>query len=192
MTEIILSILFSILVVFLICCAILLIVLSLVNKSLLCAKIYYFFFEHDDWLLYERAKKQGIQHYLNVHHLKQFGKKWKELKVEYGIINDDFSNIDESTSNLIISKFDELSNNYHYKEYHNVAENIKSDDIVLVGELFGEKLTIQIGYDSTTSRRALYNQPMVRDILKGCEIWANGKTDNIKRLLVNPKDVISF
>lgn len=192
MTEIILSILFSIIVVFLICCAILLIVLSLVNKSLLCAKIYTFIFEHKEWLLYRKIKKQGIQHYLNVHHLKQFGKKWKELKKEYGIINDDFSNIDENTSNIIISKFDELSNNYHYKEYHNVVESIKSSDVILVGNLFNEKLSIQIGYDSTVSHGVLYNQPMVRDILKRHEIWANGKTDNIKRLLVNPKEVVSF
>ena len=84
---------------------------------------------------------------MNVHHLKQFSKKWEELKKEYGVINDDFSNIDENTKNILISKFDELSENYHYKEYHNVTEIIKSDDVVLVGDLFNEKLSIQIGYD---------------------------------------------
>ena len=31
--------------------------ISLADKSLLSAKIYTFIFEHDDWLLYKKAKK---------------------------------------------------------------------------------------------------------------------------------------
>lgn len=160
-------------------------IIGMSNKLLLCAKIYTFIFEIDDWKLYKKIKKQGIQHYLNVYHLKQFTKKWEELKKEYSIINDDFSNIDKITSHIIMMKFEELSEDYHYKEYHNVTENIKSNDVVLVGELFGDKLTIQIGYDSTF-RRALYNQPMVRDILRGHDDYV------FKLLLKLPQQVISF
>jgi hypothetical protein len=186
MTQIFSTILLSIFIVVLIGCAIMLTVLFLAPKSLLCAKIYTFIFEHDDWKLYKKIKKQGIQHYLNVHHLKQFTNKWKELKAEYGIINDDFSNIDENTSNIIMSKFDKLSEECHYKEYHNVTESIKSDDVVLVGELFGNKLTIQIGYDPTISHGALYNQPMIREILNGHDEYV------FKIILKQPQQVISF
>lgn len=156
------------------------------KRLLLSAKIYTFIFEHDEWKLYKKMKKQGIQHYLNVYHLKQFIKKWEELKAKHGIITDDFSNIDEFTGNIIMSKFDELSEYYHYKEYHNVTESINIDDVVLVGELFGGELTIQIGYDSTISRGALYNQPMVRDIIKSCDGYV------FKNLLQHPQQVISF
>lgn len=164
----------------------LLFIIGMSQKLLLCAKIYTFIFEHDDWKLYKKIKKQGIQHYLNVHHLKQFSKKWEELKKEYGVINDDFSNIDEDTKNILISKFDKLSEECHYKEYHNVTENIKSDDVVLVGELFGDKLTIQIGYDPTISHGALYNQPMIREILNGHDEYV------FKIILKQPQQVISF
>lgn len=161
-------------------------IIGMSNKLLLCAKIYTFIFEHDDWKLYKKIKKQGIQHYLNTYHLKQFSKKWEELKKEYGIINDDFSCIDVDTENILQSKFDELSEDYHYKEYHNVTEIIESDDVVLVCELFGDDLTIQIGYDSTISHGALYNQPMVRDILKGHDDYV------FKIILKDPQQVISF
>lgn len=193
MTQIFLTILLSIFIIVLIDCAIMLTVLSLAPKSLLCAKIYTFIFEHENWLLYKKIKKQGIQHYLNVHHLKQFINKWKELKAEYGIINNDFSNIDENTSNIIMSKLDELSEYYHYKEYHHVTESIKSDDVVLMGELFSEKLSIQIGYDSTMSRGVLYNQPMVKDIIKSqVNTRFHGKDNVYELLLKYPKEIISF
>jgi hypothetical protein len=156
------------------------------NKLLLSAKIYTFIFEHKEWLIYKKIKKQGIQHYLNVHHLKQFAKKWAELKEQYGVINDDFSYLDEDTKNILISKFDKLSEECHYKEYHNVTENINSDDVVLVGELFGNKLTIQIGYDPTISHGALYNQPMIREILNGHDEYV------FKIILKQPQQVISF
>jgi hypothetical protein len=164
----------------------LLFIIGMSHKLLLCAKIYTFIFEHKEWLIYKKMKKQGIQHYLNTYHLKQFAKKWAELKEQYGVINDDFSYLDEDTKNILISKFDELSENYHYKEYHNVTEIIKSDDVVLVGDLFNEKLSIQIGYDSTMSRGALYNQPMVREILKGHDEYV------FKIILKQPQQVISF
>lgn len=193
MTQIFSTILLSIFIIVLIGCAIMLTVLSLAPKSLLCAKIYTFIFEHENWLLYKKIKKQGIQHYLNVHHLKQFINKWKELKAEYGIINNDFSNIDENTSNIIMSKLDELSEYYHYKEYHHVTESIKSDDVVLMGELFSEKLSIQIGYDSTMSRGVLYNQPMVKDIIKSQVNTRFYGKDNVYELLLKyPKEIISF
>lgn len=159
------------------------------NKLLLSAKIYTFIFEHDVWKLYKKMKKQGIQHYLNTYHLKQFAKKWEELKEQYGVINDDFSYLDEDTKNILISKFDKLSEECYYKEYHNVTESINSDDVVLVGDvcdLFNEKLAIQIGYDSTMSRGALYNQPMVRDIIKGHDEYV------FKIILKTPQQVISF
>lgn len=185
MTEIILSILVSILVVFLICCAILLIVLSLVNKSLLCAKFYCFFFESDNWLLYERAKKQGIQHYLNGHHFSQFYDEWDKVKDEYGIVNDDFSNIDEKVADELLSKYDKLAEKYNYKEYYEVGKNINDNDIVLSLSMYSERLYICAG-DSV--KNTLHWEPMVKDVIKS----QLTKDRVFYALLVDPKMVISF
>lgn len=189
MTEIILPILLYVFVVAAIISAIVLIAISFANKSLLCAKIYCFFFELDDWLLYEKAKKQGIQHYLNGHHFSQFYDEWNKVKDEYGIVNDDFSNIDEKVADELLSKHNELAEKYNYKEYNEVNKNINDDDVVLSLSMFSEQLYICAG-DSV--KNTLHWEPMIKDILNGREIWTNGKTDNIKKLLTNPKEVISF
>jgi hypothetical protein len=188
MTEIILTILFYIFVVAIISCAIVLITIYLVPKSLLCDKIYCFFFEHDDWLLYKKAKKQGIQHYLNGYHFSQFYEEWNKVKDEYGIVDDNFIGIDEKVAYELLSKHSELAEKYHYKEYHEVSDSINDDDIVLSLNMYSEQLCIYVG----NSKNLLHWKPMMKDILNGCEIWANGKTDNIKGLLTNPKEVISF
>ena len=99
MTEIILPILVYVFVVAIIIITIVLISISLSNKSLLCAKFYCFFFDQDNWLLYERAKKQGIKHYLNGHHFSQFNVAWEKVKDEYGVINNNFLKLDEETRN---------------------------------------------------------------------------------------------
>ena len=160
-----------------------LVIIGMSNKLLFCAKIYTFIFEHDVWLLYKKAKKQGIQHYLNAYHLKQFGTKWEEFKEKYTIINDDFSKLDDNTSNIMISKFDKLAEEYHYKEYHDVTEIINSNDVVLVGEVFS---IIQTGYASTRSNIVLYNKLMIEDIIKKHDAYV------FKVLLENPQQVISF
>lgn len=189
MTEIILTILFTIFIVGFICIAIVLITMSLVNKSLLCTKFYCFLFEHDDWLLYKKAKKQGIQHYLNGHHFSQFYDEWNKVKDEYGIVNDDFSNIDEKIADELLSKHNELAEKYNYKEYNEANNSINDDDIVLSLNMYSGILCIGVG---DRFKNILHWKPMIKDILMGHEIWANGKTDNIKRLLTNPKEVASF
>ena len=192
MTEIILTILFTIFIVGFICIAIVLIAISLVHKSLLCAKFYCFFFEHDDWLLYKKAKKQGIQHYLNGHHLSQFHEAWNMVKEEYGVDNisaADYLKLDKEITNALLSKYNELSEKYYYKEYNDTYERINDDDIVLSLSMDSGILCISVG---DKSKNILHWKPMIKDILIGHEIWANGKTDNIKRLLTNPKEVISF
>lgn len=189
MTEIILPILLYVFVVAAIIISIVLIAISLVNKSLLCAKFYCFFFEQDDWLLYEKAKKQGIQHYLNGHHFSQFYYEWNKVKDEYGIVDDNFTIIDEKVADELLSKHDELAEKYNYKEYNEVNKNINDDDIVLSLSMYSEQLYLCAG-DSV--KNTLHWEPMVRDILNRCEIWANGKTDNVKRLLTDPKEVVSF
>lgn len=189
MTEIILTILFTIFIVCFICIAIVLISISLVHKSLLCAKFYCFFFEHDDWLLYKKAKKQGIQHYLNGHHFSLFYDEWNNVKEEYGIVEDNFTTINEKVADELLSKHNELSEKYNYKEYNDADKSINDDDIVLSLSMYSELLYICAG---NSAKNALHWKPMVKDILNGCEIWTNGKTDNVKRLLTNPKEVISF
>lgn len=187
--EIILPILLYVFVIAFIIIGIIGITTSLVDKSLFCAKFYCFFFENDDWLLYEKAKKQGIQHYLNGHHFSQFYDEWNKVKDDYGIVNDDFSNIDEKVADELLSKHDELAEKYNYKEYNEVNKNINDDDVVLSLSMFSEQLYICAG---DSDKNTLHWKPMVKDILNGCEIWANGKTDNVKRLLTNPKEVVSF
>lgn len=187
--EIILPILLYVFVIAFIIIGIIGIITSLVDKSLFCAKFYCFFFENDDWLLYEKAKKQGIQHYLNGNHFSQFYDEWNKVKDDYGIVNDDFSNIDEKVADELLSKHDELAEKYNYKEYNEVYNSINDDDIVLSLSMFREQLYICAG---DSDKNTLHWKPMVKDILNGCEIWANGKTDNVKRLLINPKEVISF
>ena len=188
MTKIILTIF----VVVFIIIAIVLIAISLANKSLLCAKFYCFFFEHDDWLLYKKAKKQGIQHYLNGHHLSQFHEAWNKVKEEYGVDNisaDDYLKLDKDIMNALHAKHNELSEKYNYKEYNEANNNINDDDIVLSLNMYCGLLCIGV---SDSAKNILHWKPMIKDILLGHEIWANGKTDNIKRLLTNPKEVISF
>lgn len=189
MTEIILPILLCVFVVASIIIIIVLIAISFANKSLLCTKFYCFFFEHDDWLLYKKAKKQGIQHYLNGYHFSQFYEAWNKVKEEYGVVNNNFLKLDEENKNTFYTKFNKLKEKYYYKEYYETEKNIKDDDIVLSLNMYGERLCIDIG---NSSKNILHWKPMIKDILTGCEIWANGKTDNIKRLLIDPKEVVSF
>ena len=189
MTQIFLTILFWIFVAALICCTIVVVSISFAHKSLLCAKIYTFFFEHDDWLLYKKAKKQGIQHYLNGYHFSQFYKEWNKVKDEYGVYDDNRIAVDETTANKLLAKHDELAEKYNYKEYDDADNSINDDDIVLTLNMFSGLLYIGVGH---RDNGWLHWEPMVKDILKGCEIWANGKTDNAKRLLINPEHVVSF
>lgn len=192
MTQIFLTILFWIFVAALICCAIIVIVTSFVHKSLLCAKIYTFIFEHDDWLLYKKAKKQGIQHYMNGHHFSQFYTEWNKVKDEYGVDNisaADYLKLDKETTNALHTKYNELAEKYNYKEYDDADESINDDDIVLTLNMYSGLLYIGVGHKS---EGWLHWEPMVKDVLKGCEIWANGKTDNAKRLLTHPEHVVSF
>ena len=164
-------------------------VIALAYKSLLCTKIYTFIFEHNDWLLYKKAKKQGIQHYLNGHHLWQFSKEWDKAKVEYGVVDNNFRVLDESTINKLSSKYDELAEKYNYKEYNDAEKSINDEDVVLSLNMYDDQLYIRVG---NGDKGLLTWEPMVKDILKGREIWTNGKTDNIKGLLTNPKMVVSF
>ena len=185
MVQFYLTILFYVLVVAAIIAAIVLIAISFTNKSLLCAKFYCFFFEDDDWLLYERAKKQGIQHYLNGHHFSQFYDEWNKVKDEYGIVNDDFSNIDEKVADELLSKHNELAEKYNYKEYNEVNKNINDDDVVLSLSMFSEQLYICAG-DSV--KNTLHWEPMVKDVIKS----QLTKDRVFYALLVDPKMVISF
>ena len=163
MTEIILPILVYVFVVAVIIITIVLIAISLAHKSLLCAKFYCFFFEHDDWLLYERAKKQGIHHYLNGHHLSQFCEAWDKVKDECGVVNNNFLNLDEETNNTLYTKFDELKEKYYYKEYCETDKSIKDDDIVLSLSMDSGILCIGVG---DKSKNILHWKPMVEDVIK--------------------------
>lgn len=185
MTEIILPILLYVFVVAAIISIIVLIGITFANKSLLCAKFYCFFFENDDWILYEKAKKQGIQHYLNGHHFSQFYDEWDKVKDEYGIVNDDFSNIDEKVADELLSKYDKLAEKYNYKEYDEVNKNINDDDIVLSLSMYSERLYICAG-DSV--KNTLHWEPMVKDVIKS----QLTKDRVFYALLVDPKMVISF
>ena len=185
MTEIILTILFTIFIVGFICIAIVMIAISLVHKSLLCAKFYCFFFEHDDWLLYKKAKKQGIQHYLNGHHLSQFCEAWDKVKDECGVVNNNFLNLDEETNNTLYTKFDELKEKYHYKEYCETDKSIKDDDIVLSLDMCSERLYIYS--EGSEGRKILSFKPMVEDVIK-----SHLTKDRVfYALLANPKMVAS-
>ena len=166
--------------------------ISLADKSLLSAKIYTFIFEHDDWLLYKKAKKQGIQHYLNWHHFSQFYAEWENVKEEYGVDNisaADYLKLDKETTNALQTKYNELSEKYFYKEFKDAYDNINDDDIVLSLIASNKQLRIRVGNEC---KNLLIWESMIKDILLGHEIWANGKTDNIKKLLTNPKEVASF
>lgn len=185
MTEIILPILFYIFVIALIINIIVGITIALVPKSLLCAKFYCFFFEHADWLLYKKAKKQGIQHYLNGHHFSQFYDEWDKVKDEYGIVDDDFTIIDEKVAEELLSKHDELAKKYNYKEYNEVSKNIKDDDIVLSLTMYSGLLCIEAG---NSAKNTLHWEPIVKDVIKS----QLTKDRVFYALLANPKQVISF
>lgn len=183
MTEIILPILVYVFVVAIIIITIVMIAISLSNKSLLCAKFYCFFFENDDWLLYERAKKQGIQHYMNGHHFSQFCEEWSKVKDEYGVVNNNFLKLDEETRNTLYTKFNELKEKYYYKEYIETDKNIKTDDIVLSLNMYSERLYIY----SKGSKGMISLEPMVKDVIK-----SQLKLDSVfYALLANPKMVVS-
>lgn len=183
--QIFLTILFYILVAAFICSATVVIVMSLVPKSLLCAKIYTFIFEHDDWLLYEKAKKQGIQHYLNGHHFSQFYKEWSKVKDECGVVDDNLIALDESTANKLLTKHDELAKKYNYKEYNNTNKIINDDDIVLSLNMYSGRLYIGVG---DSAKNILSWEPMVKDIIKSQVI----KDRVFCALLADPKMVVSF
>ena len=185
MTQIFLTILFYIFVAAFICCVITVIVMSLVPKSLLCAKIYTFIFEHDDWLLYKRAKKQGIQHYINGHHFSKFYKEWNKVKEECGVVNDNFNVLDESVVDKLLAKHEELAEKYHYKEYDNVHKIINDDDIVLSLNMYNGLLDISVG---NSAENILHWGPMVRDVIKSQTI----KDCVFYALLADPKMVVSF
>lgn len=174
MTQIFLTVLFYIFVAAFICSATLVIVMFLVHKSLLCAKIYTFIFEHNDWLLYKKAKKQGIQHYLNGHHLSQFYDEWDKVK---------------ETTNALHTKYNELAEKYHYKEYNDADESIKDDDIVLSLNTYSGQC-ISVG---NSAENILHWEPMVKDIIKSQVNTRFHGWDNVyKLLLTNPKEVVSF
>ena len=188
MTEIILPILFYIFVIALIIITIVSIAISLVNKSLLCAKFYCFFFEQDDWVLYKKAKKQGIQHYLNGHHFSQFYEEWNKVQEEYGVNNisaADYLKLDEKTINALQDKHNELSEKYNYKEYNETDQNIKDDDIVLSLTMYSGLLCIEVG---NNAKNILHWKPMVKDVIKSQLV----KDRVFYALLSNPKQVISF
>lgn len=185
MIQIFLTILFYIFVVAFICCVIVVIAISFVHKSLLCAKIYTFFFEHDDLVLYKKAKKQGIQHYLNGHHFSQFYKEWNKAKDEYGVYDDNLIALDENTANKLLAKYDELAEKYHYKEYDDADKIINDDDIVLSLNLYSGRLYIGVG---DSAKNILSWEPMVKDIIKSQVI----KDRVFCALLADPKIVVSF
>lgn len=188
--QIFLITLFYIFVAAFICCAIVLIAISLAHKSLLCAKIYTFIFEHDDWLLYKKAKKQGIQHYLNGHHFTQFYDEWVKVKDEYGIVDDNFTNIDEKVADELLSKHNELAKKYNYKEYDDTDKNINDDDIVLSLNMFSGQLCIGVG---DRDKDLLHWEPMVKDIIKSqVNTRFHGYDYVYKLLLTHPKEVVSF
>lgn len=190
MAQIFLTILFYIFVVALICCTIVLIAISLAHKSLLCANIYTFIFEHDDWLLYKKAKKQGIQHYLNGHHFSRFYDEWNKVKDEYGIVDDDFATIDEKVADELLSKQNELAKKYNYKEYDGADKSINDDDIVLSLNMYSGHLYIGVG---DRNKDLLHWEPMVKDIIKRQVNTRFHGCDNVyKLLLTHPKEVVSF
>jgi hypothetical protein len=190
MTQIFLTILFWIFVAAFICCAIVVIATSFVHKSLLCAKIYTFIFEHDDWLLYKKAKKQGIQHYMNGHHFSQFYTEWNKVKDEYGVDDNNLIALDESTADKLLTKHDELAEKYYYKEYDNVNKIINDGDIVLSLNMYSGNLYIGVG---NKSEGLLHWEPMVKDIIKSqVNTRLHGYDDVYKLLLTNPEHVVSF
>ena len=167
MAQIFLTILFYIFVVTLICCAIVLIVISLASQSLLCAKIYTFIFEHDDWLLYKKAKKHGIQHYLNGYHFSNFWKKWGEEEEK----------LDE--------KFNDLSLECHYIEYTKAYNKLESGDIVLSSTVNGGLCIYNIPAPYQ-KLRMIISRPLIEDVLKNM----NNYTADL--LIDQPQNVISF
>ena len=185
MVQIFLTTLFYIFIAAFICCAIVVINISLVHKSLLCAKFYTFFFEHDDWLLYKKAKKQGIQHYLNGHHLSQYYDEWNKVQNEYSIVDNNFTAIDEKVADELLSKHDELAEKYHYREYHEANVHINDDDIVLSLNMFSGLLCIGVG---DSAKNILHWEPMVKDVIKSQTI----KDRVFYALLADPKMVVSF
>jgi len=183
--QIFLTILFYIFVAAFICCAIVVINISLVHKSLLCAKFYTFFFEHDDWILYKKAKKQGIQHYLNGHHFSQFYDEWNKVQDQYSIVDGNFTTIDEKVADELLSKHNELAKKYNYKEYDDANKSIKDDDIVLSLNMYSGQLYIGVG---DNAKNILHWKPMVKDIIK-----SQVTRDRVfYALLVDPKMVVSF
>jgi hypothetical protein len=183
--QIVLTILFYIFVAVFICCAIVVINISLVHKSLLCSKFYTFFFEHDDWILYRKAKKQGIQHYLNGCHFSQFYDEWHKVQDQYGIVDGNFTDIDEKVADELLSKHDELAEKYHYREYDEVNNRINDDDIVLSLNMYSEQLYIGVG---NIAKNLLNWEPMVKDIIKSQVT----KDRVFYALLADPKMVVSF
>lgn len=183
-----LKILVCILAVVIIGCIIAMTTISLIHKSLLCAKIYTFIFEHDDWLLYRRAKKQGIQHYLNGHHFSQFCKEWNTIKEKHGVNSisaADYLKLDEKTMSVLINEHDKLVGRCNYKEYREANESIKDDDIVLSLNTYNEQLYICAG---DGNKELLTWEPMVKDIIKSQVI----KDRVFYALLADPKMVVSF
>jgi len=188
--QIFLTILFYIFVAAVVCCSIVVIMISFVHKSLLCAKIYTFIFERGDWVLYRKAKKQGIQHYLNGHHFSQFYNEWNKAKDEYGVDDDNLIELDESTADKLLAKHDELAEKYHYKEYNDADKNTHDGDIVLSLNMYSGLLYIGIG---RRSEGLLHWEPMVRDIIKRqVHTRLHGYNDVYKLLLTDPKEVVSF
>jgi len=186
--QIFLTILTYAFIAVVICCAIVLTAITLVPKSLLCAKIYTFIFEHGDWLLYKKAKKQGIQHYLNGYHFSQFYWDWNKVKDEYGVdamSAADYLKLNEETANALCDKHDELAEKYHYKEYRDVDEIIKDDDVVLSLNMYSGQLYI---CDGDKNKGLLTWAPMVKDVIKSQVT----KDRVFCELLDDPKTVISF
>ena len=190
MTQFFLTILFSTFVVFLIVNTIVLTVLSLVNKSLLCAKIYTFIFEYDDWLLYKRAKKQGIQHYLNGHHFSQFCEAWNKVKDEYGVKNNysKYLELGQETKETLLVKYNELKEKYYYKEYNESSIIITDDDIVLKSNMYDDRLLYICCNEGSECKKILSLKPMVKDVIKS-QIT---KDRIFYELLADPKMVVSF
>jgi len=180
-------VIFVIVVLFLVS---ILLIIALANKSLFCAIVYSFIFEHQDWKLYRKLKKQGIQHVLNGVDFSHFYREWNATQKEYGILE---PGADKSIDSLtkqeveeLIAKHAELAEKYHYNEYSEVFDKIKEDDAVLSITYYNQcHLHLDLGKNNKTVG-AINLKPMVEKIIK------MQKDERFTKVLSDPKSVVSF